>query len=176
MEKDNLHNNKSGFTIPDGYFESFDKNLSDKLFYAEEESELLKTKISSGFKTPDNYFNTLDASIVRKTITNKPKGKIFSLSNKQSLTYFSGIAAMIAILISVSINKKSELDFDDIEVADIYTYCIEGNIKLSSTDIISLLGNDISYVETFENELINDEILLDYLSEDYLEDEVIFTE
>ncbi len=175
MKEKNLHKNKSGFTVPKDYFDSFENKLSEKLSL-NIEKEGLTNNSDTGFKVPEDYFDTFQDSIIQKANPKESKGKVVSLITRKNLLYFSGIAAMIAIVISLSINKESELNFDDIEIADIHTYFSEGNIELSSSEMFALLGEETDYVETFENELISDEVLLDYLSEEDLEGEIIFTE
>ncbi len=174
MKKDNLHINKGGFKVPEGYFEDFEAKISKKLTSEMDGDQFLDTQIESGFKVPEEYFNTLSDELSQKL--NPRKGKVVSIFSKRTILYVSGIAAMIAILISVSINKHPELNFNDIEIADIHTYFSEGNIELSDTEIASLLGEDMDYSETFEEELINDETLLDYLSDEDIADEIIFVE
>ena len=83
---------------------------------------------------------------------------------------------MIAIIISISINREKEFNFDNIEIADIQQYFDEGNIELSDSEIASLIDEDLSYSETFVEETLTEENLLDYLSEEDLDDEIIFVE
>ena len=175
MKKDSLHKNNGGFKLPEDYFESFESRLSKKLSSDTNEENSLPNKMESGFKIPEDYFSTLENNVLQKVIDGKPKGQLISFFTKKNVLYFSGIAAMIAILISISIPKDSELNFNDIEIADIHAYFNEENIELSNTEIATLLG-DVNYAEALEEELVDDEALLDYLSEEDLEDEIIFTE
>ncbi|WP_103070487.1 hypothetical protein [Aquimarina sediminis] len=177
MKKDNLHKNNGGFKVPENYFESLESELSKKILSDSKNTELLSNKIESGFKPPIDYFETFENELLQKIKEDesKEKGVLISLITRKNILYLSGIAAMIAIILSISISKESELNFNDIEVADIHTYISEGNLELSNTEIAMLL-EDTNYIETYEDELIDDDALLDYLSEEDLEDEIIFVE
>ncbi|WP_103864081.1 hypothetical protein [Aquimarina sp. I32.4] len=176
MEKNNLHTN-NGFKVPENYFESFTNKLSEKVSSTNNQNTpTLPDKKDTGFKVPKEYFTTLEGSIQQKLSANKSKGKIISLVHRKNILYISGIAAMITLILTISIQKKSEFDFDDIKVTDVHTYFSEENIELTNTEIASLLGEDINYTEVFEDELITDDTLLEYLSEENLDDEIIFVE
>lgn len=174
MKKHKSHKNNDGFKVPEGYFESFENKLFEKI--ASDTDSQLNPKMNSGFKVPEDYFATLEDTILQKIDDDKPKGKLISLQTRRNILYFSGIAAMIAIIISISIPKESEVNFDSIEIADIHAYFNEEDVELSTTEIAALLDDDITYSETFEKELIDDETLLEYLSEEDLDDDIIFTE
>ncbi len=177
MKKNNLHNDKSGFKVPENYFTSFEEKLSKAISSEGSEKFLLETTKKSGHKVPEGYFDTVEDEILQNTIGVKPKSKVVSLFSKQNILFISGIAAMIAIIISLSINEESKLNFDEIDIADLHSYFDDGNIELSDQEMASLLGEELSYTETFEDDLVNDEDLLDYLSEeDNIEDDIIFVE
>jgi len=174
VKQDNTHTNKTGFKVPDGYFEDFENKLSKKLLPESQEKSMLGEKVAQGFKVPENYFDTLSQELSQKLAPEK--GKVVSIFTKRNLLYISGIAAMIAILISISIKTNTELNFDAIEIADIHTYFSEGNIELSDMEMASLLGENINYTETFGEESINEETLLEYLSNEDIDEEIIFAE
>ncbi len=176
MEKDNLNKDNGGFKVPEGYFEGFENKLSKKLTLSTQEKSILSTNKSAGFKVPEDYFNSFEDNVLKKIDGQQHKGRVVSLFTKRNLLYFSGVAAMIAIVLSISINKTPDVNFDDIEIADIYTYFNEGNIELSNEEIASLVEEDISYTEAFEDEFLNDQDLIEYLSEENFADEIIFTE
>ncbi|WP_062059052.1 hypothetical protein [Aquimarina longa] len=174
MKKDNLHKNNSGFKVPQNYFENFENELSKKISSDSKTDVILSSKIESGFRTPKNYFTTLEYTITQKIDDDQPKRKSRALITTKNIVYITGIAAMIAITILLSVTKKSKLNFNDIEVADIHVYIDDENIKFSTAEIASILGNDINKI--FEDNLITDEIILDYLSEENLNDEIIYIE
>ncbi len=190
MKKDKTHKNKAGFSIPKDYFESFENELSKKWSYDTAESEnnssqLQHLNVDAGFEIPKNYFDQLEDQILSKTSSDiskeKGKGKVIDLKvTKRSLVYFSGIAAMIAIIFSLFTDKKTTSNFNDIALTDLYEYLTEENIDLSDEDIFSLFATDISYSEAFDIVTTTDEELFEYLSEEEveytLENEILFTE
>ena len=175
MKKDNLHKNNGGFKVPEEYFENLQGRLSKKI-PLKAEKKLLTKKIDPGFKIPEEYFIDFENKIFEKIEETKPKRKVISLIPWKNILYFSGIAAMIAIIISLYVNTEAEINFNEITVADIYTYFSEENIELSIAEIATLLQSDVNYPETTEEELINEDIILDYLSREDLDDEILFIE
>ncbi|WP_109300230.1 hypothetical protein [Aquimarina sp. AU474] len=177
MKKDKLHNDKGGFKVPEDYFTSFEEKLSQAISSENSEESILDTLKSTGDKVPKGYFDAVEEEILQKTIGVQPKSKVIALFSKRNILFVSGIAAMIAIIISLSINTESKINFDDIDIADIQTYFDDGNIELSDQEMASLLGEEHNYTETFEDELVDDDDLLEYLSEeDNIEDEIIFVD
>ncbi|SHI58689.1 hypothetical protein [Aquimarina spongiae] len=168
----------SGFTAPDGYFDHVEESITKAITSQEEEKSILDHKISSGFGTPESYFESLEEKVLQKATKEVPKGKVISIFSKRNLLYISGIAAMIAIIISVSITKGNTdlTDINTLELADIQEYFAEGNVELSNEDIASLLDEETNYTDVFEEKEISEEELLEYLSEEDLEDDIIFTD
>ncbi len=172
----------SGFKTPDNYFENFEKRLMDTLQIENHEENIAENKIESGFKVPEGYFNSLEENLTQKLKTEDTpeKGKIVSLFSRRNILYVSGIAAMIAIIISISINKDNDLlkgnGIEDIELAVIQDYFAEGNIELSNEDMASLIDEETSYSDFFEEKPISDEELLEYLSDTDLANEIMFTD
>lgn len=180
MEKNNLHKNKSGFKVPNQYFENFEKNLLNKLGEIDKDQTISELPSQSGFKVPKGYFDSLEDIILSNLKTDaekRQKGKLVSLFSKKVIVYTVSIAAMIAIILSISINKKSITpNINSLDVADIQSYIIEGNIEFSTEDIASLLDENQDFDDTFENKSISDEEVLEYLSQEELDNELIFTE
>ncbi len=168
----------SGFTTPDGYFDHVEESITKAITSQEEEKSILDHKISSGFSTPESYFESLEEKVLQKATKEAPKGKVISIFSKRNILYISGIAAMIAIIISVSINNgnTSLTDIDTLELEDIQDYFAEGNVELTNEDIASLLDEETNYADVFEEKEISEEELLEYLSEEDLEDDIIFTD
>ncbi len=176
MQRDKLHKDKGGFKVPDNYFESFENKLSKRIHSDPIEKAALHPKIDSGLKAPEDYFDELENRIVHQIVSQKENKKIISLFNRKNLIYVSGIAAMLALIFSISVNNQKSVSFKDIEIADIYAYFEDGNVELSTKEIALLISDDIGYEETFEEEFINDEELIEYLSEENIEDDLIFAE
>ena len=155
MSNNNINKIKStGFKIPDGYLESFEESLLNKL---NNESKLSAVK-TSGFKKPDNYFITLEESIVQK-LSQKKETKIIKLSSRRILFYLSGFAATILLLFNLSIfdNKPS---FDDLETETVENYILDENIN--SYDIAALLSDE-QIEEIIIDHSLNEDNIEEYL-------------
>ncbi len=178
MKKDNLHKNNAGFKLPESYFESLEKKLSKKIVSDIKEEQPSSIKNGSGFKVPNGYFDSLEDTLTQKLNDGDNKGKTISLFSKRNLSYISGIAAMIAIIISVFMNKENDplQGIDNIELADIQDYFIEGNIDLSNDEMAFLINEETKYSDFFEEKVISEEELLEYLSDKDLVDEIILTD
>lgn len=178
MKKSNIHTN-GGFKIPKGYFENFEDNLLESLPSNEEHSGILSNQIDTGLKTPDGYFDSLEDRLLITIKEQQNSPKVISLFTKRNIISLVSIAAMIVIIISIVIPKRdNKLTFDSIEIAEIQEYLDEENIELSETDIAVLLEDENNLTNTFSinTDHISDEILLDYLSDTELEDEMIHFE
>ncbi|WP_378172195.1 hypothetical protein [Aquimarina sp. SS2-1] len=213
MKKNNLHNNKEGFKVPENYFDTFEERLFEKISKEDHEDFTLPKKISSGLKEPYNYFDTfetklmeklntetqepsvlseklktgltvpekyfenLEDSILKQTIEKNNDTKVISIFSRANIIYFSGIAAMIAIIISITtFNQKETLSFDTVALSDIQKYFEEGNAELSDAEIAELFNGKIDLTETFYEDEISDEELENYLSNEELADEIIYIE
>ena len=64
MKTNKLYHIKStGFKIPNGYFDSLDKNIFSKL----ESEDVINNPKEKAFKTPKGYFDTLEDTIYPKS-------------------------------------------------------------------------------------------------------------
>ena len=168
MKNNKLHQIKSsGFKAPDGYFESFDELLFDKL----KSNNTLKESHTSGFKVPDRYFETFDDKLF-EVISETKEAKVIPLITWKKVAYISGIAASIILMISLFTNKNSMPTFDNLETALIDEYIVEEDF--SNEDIATLLSDDLTLNNFMDSKLIDDnleEYILDNSSvEDYLKD------
>src|SRR5690606_25316871 len=113
MKPNSLHNIKqTGFKTPDAYFESFDDILLNQLKLDAQ----LNDKTASGFKTPEGYFESLDERILQQLHKEEPK--VITLSLWKKVAFVSGIAASLAILLTV-FNAKQDVTFESLETASI---------------------------------------------------------
>ena len=168
MKNKKLHQIKSsGFKAPDGYFESFDELLLNKL----KSNHTLKESKDSGFKVPDQYFETFDDKLF-KTISETKEVKVIPLFSWKKAAYISGIAASILLMISLFINKNTTPTFDNLETALIDEYIVDEDF--TNEDIATLLSDDLTLNKFMDSHLIDDnleEYILDNSSvEDYLKD------
>ena len=181
MKTNNIHKNHkkiTGFKVPKNYFENFDDALLKLLPEGKNTNNILSQQIGTGLKTPDTYFNTLEDTLFHKIEKEQKTTKVISLFTRKNILSFAGIAAMIAIIISITLPKenKTPIDFDSIAIAEIQEYLDEENIELLETDIATLIEDDINISNIFiaNTDNISDDILLDYLSDKELEDEIYY--
>ena len=91
-------------------------------------------KITSGFKTPEGYFDDLSKKINANLPKNEPK--VISIFQKRK-TWFYGIAAVLAISLSVVFYQQSQsTETLDAEFLENY---IARNTTVSEYDLLELL-------------------------------------
>ena len=144
-------NIKTGFTIPEGYFNSI-----ENVFFSNSIEKCLPKK--DGFNTPENYFNKLDNQILTK-LRNSKKGKLIKIKMLQLVP----IAATIAIFLFIGINfiytENSELSSDEI------TNWFDTNINaISNYDITTFFGDaNFDDIELLEH-IINEDLIKTYIN------------
>jgi hypothetical protein len=165
MKKNSLNNiSKTGFKVPENYFESFEDVLLSEL-------KLKETSANSGFKVPENYFETIDNKIF-KAIETEKEVKVINLFSWKKIVYATSIAASMVILFNVLLNKNKPLSIDSIETASIENYILTE--ELESNEMASLFTNtDLSDIN-FINNNFNPETLENFVL-DNLEIEEIIT-
>ncbi|MEM9686460.1 MAG: hypothetical protein AAF934_06010, partial [Bacteroidota bacterium] len=86
---------KSGFKVPEGYFDTFEATLPEKIA---QESTLPK---DDGYRVPKDYFETFDDSLLRK-LTDKKRGKVIPLITYKKVYYtLAATAAVLLLFIAV---------------------------------------------------------------------------
>lgn len=110
-------------------------------------------KITSGFKTPEGYFDDLSEKINANLPKNEPK--VISIFQKRK-TWFYGIAAVLAISLSVVFYQQSQsTETLDAEFLENY---IARNTTVSEYDLLELLEKED--IEKIQIDLdIQDDIL-----------------
>jgi hypothetical protein len=157
MKNKNLNSiKKVGFKIPDNYLESFDNSILNKL----NKTQSLKNNYKSGFKTPDHYFEQLDDTLINK-LTTKKTVKIISLVSWRKVTYITGIAASIILMVSLFNNNKSQPTFGDLEIALIENYITEKDF--TNDDLASLLSEESLTLNNFMDSNLNSSHLEEYI-------------
>ncbi|QKX06254.1 hypothetical protein HN014_15490 [Aquimarina sp. TRL1] len=171
MKNKKQHTNTSPFKVPKNYFEEFDTKLFDAIEH--QQSNEIPIDLSTGFKTPETYFDTLENKILNTVTATPKKTKVISLFSKRKIFLFSSIAAMIALLITIYTNHNTEETINSLDIADIQNYLLEDVIDISYTDIAEMIDDtdEISFIEELQ---INDESLIEYLSEEELDDDNIY--
>lgn len=152
---------KTGFKTPDNYFNTFEDTLYEQLS--------INTK--TGFEAPKDYFEDLEEKLLKK-IEQPKKSKLISLVNKKQFLSFSSIAA--AFIIAFFIVKPSELNplnFNDIEYADYEDYLNTEELDISSNELVELLEIDSEDLNNISFVTIENENILNYLSDETTSDD-----
>lgn len=165
MEKQNLQNNlRSGFKVPNNYFETFEDVLFNKS--SMKNSTLQSSK--PGYIVPENYFETVEEKIFSQINHNQPK--VISMYSKNWMRYAAGIAASMLILFTIVFKNNTTLDIGNIETAAIESYI--QNIDLSTLDLSQLITdeelNNTMATSTLYNEDYIESYLLNHADVEYL--------
>lgn len=145
---------KTGFSIPEDYFEGIENDFSIKL-----SEKKLPKKIS--FQTPDTYFDSLENTVINKVSSSKKTTKVISLKRRFiRLIPTVAAACLLVFIVTQSFNKPTSID--SIAYNDIETWFDE---NVSNTDLTFVFDDDLD-----ENELllstvnINQNDIEDYLT------------
>ncbi|MEN8185561.1 MAG: hypothetical protein ABFR05_00380 [Bacteroidota bacterium] len=177
----NLKNSGAGFSVPEGYFDSFKVNLEkhrngfkvpdsyfddveDKIF---DNLNSSKTPKETGFSIPDNYLKEFD---IKDLKANKSPKVIRIFSTKSFKVASMAIAASFILFLGVKqFNKQDSTSFDDLTITEIENWIDEDMIVLNTYDIEDTY-KDLE-IETQIN--FNDNEILDYLTDKDLEQLII---
>src|SRR5690606_37922208 len=118
----------------------------------------LNDKTASGFKVPERYFESFDERSLQQLQKEEPK--VITLSLWKKVAFVSGIAASLAILLTV-FNTTEDVSFETLETASIENYIYEEN--MNTYDIASFVNEDDLVIENFVTTSISDESLESYL-------------
>ncbi|MEC8831218.1 MAG: hypothetical protein VX772_02575 [Bacteroidota bacterium] len=160
MKKDK----KNSFNTPEGYFESFNDRLMDRIQKEDSKEGGFIIPKTDGFEVPDGYFDEVTPRVLSQ-INNDPK-VITLQSNKH---FYYGIAAAAAILIFVfSItwdSNKEPITFDDLANAEIEAYFENTDLEMTTYEIAEVVSlEEIELNDILQNDL-DDEIIMEYLDE-----------
>jgi hypothetical protein len=162
------HIKQSGFKAPDGYFESLEESVFNKL----NASSNLDSLKNTGFNVPDHYFSTIEANVLDALKKDQKEVKVIHIFSKRNVLYYSGIAAAIVLMISI-FTPNSEFSFDSIETELVESYIATQNINASDlaslwneTDFSDVTFDDYEFLnETVEDYIFNDATIEDLLIE-----------
>jgi hypothetical protein len=158
---------KSGFKLPENYFENFENRLFNKI-----ESETLPKE--TGFKAPNRYFENLEDSVLQKLHTQEKSHKLISLNPRMTLIYLTAIAACLVIIVTTLIENESIVrQMESIKTGAIETYIDEGYLDLENDEIFALFDNEDLNNINFESDLFSEESLEDYLLENNIEETIL---
>ncbi|WP_108244605.1 hypothetical protein [Muricauda brasiliensis] len=161
MKKDK----KNSFNTPEGYFESFNDRLMDKI-KAEEAHEnggiIPKT---DGFAVPDGYFDQVESSILSKT--SRKEVKVIPLISNRNFYYsVAAIAAIFILIFNITGNPTSEpITFDDLANAEIEAYLENTEFEMTSYEIAEVVSLEEVELNDILVDDLEDDIILEYLDE-----------
>jgi hypothetical protein len=151
-------NNKPPFKTPEGYFDSFQDKLMEKLF--EDQGIIPK---DSAFKVPDTYFETFNARLIDRL--NKETKVVQLYTVKKIIAVAASIAAVVLVFISLNWNKANEINFSDLANTDIEAYFENIELDLSPYEIAEVIPVTNTELSDILNSPIENENILDYLNE-----------
>lgn len=145
---ENMDKQREGYTVPEGYFDSFTDAI------------LMKQKIvDEGFKVPEDYFKNLDVGLPQKNVDQK----VVRLPR-----YWKLVAASFALLVSAYIisNSSQDQDFVSNDEELFLDYMIANPTEIFDDEIYEMaeemdIITDETYIEYIENS--------DFEMEDFIE-------
>ncbi|MUP47148.1 hypothetical protein E0K83_15520 [Gramella sp. BOM4] len=161
------YQDKSGFRVPEDYFESFDSNMMDRL---KEISSFELPDNGKPFKVPAGYFDDLDSRILNK-LNEEPKSRVVSLFRKEYLYYAAAVAAIFVLMLGnfYQVEATEELGWDDIEISVMENYIDEGYemgyIDLNALDYSEFISKDGTLIDDSDFKNVSSQDALDYLDE-----------
>jgi hypothetical protein len=161
MKKDK----KNSFHTPEGYFESFNDRLMDRIH--DEEAKEVESRIpkTDGFVVPDGYLDGLTPAILSKSV--EKEAKVISFKPNRNFYYgAAAVAALLVLFFGINWNPNTEpISFDDLANAEIEAYFEQTDLDMSSYEIAEVVSvTDIQLNDVLTDDL-EDDILMDYLDE-----------
>ena len=167
MKRKNIHNIKeTGFKIPEEYFNTLEDSILSHI-------KINEASQGKGFILPENYLEGLEETLISKVSENKPT-KVISIFNKKQIIYISSIAAAIALLFSLTINKSEPNPWQNLDVETVENYMLTEDI-IETYEIASLIPEE-NLVESnfvqfnFKKENVEAYLLKNIEIEDFIEE------
>lgn len=153
-----LKSMKTGFEIPQGYFESIEEKVISKIDFENVASNDI----------PQGYFDTIEDRVFDKLKNEEPK--VISIKGRFiKIAAPLAIAASILLLITLQIfNTKQEDVFSSLKTSDIETWIENGDLELSTYEIAAVYDDANFENIEFYNDYTEDD-LLNYLDDIDLE-------
>lgn len=151
-------NNKNPFKTPEGYFDSFQYKLMDKL--SKGTTVIPKDTV---FKVPNNYFDTFND---RLTTRLKKEPKVVQLYPvKKIIAIVAAVAAVVIVYLGLNLNSAESVSFTGLANTDIEAYFENNELGLSSYEIAEVIPVSNNEVSDMVNSPISEENILEYLNE-----------
>ena len=151
-------NNKNPFKTPEGYFDSFEDNLMEKL--SEGNSTIPK---DNAFKVPENYFETFNDRLAHRLNNETKVVQLYPV--KKIIVAVASIAAVAIVFLSLNWNTTDTVSFTDLANTDIEAYFENNEFELSPYEIAEVIPVTNTDVFDMLNASISEENMLDYLNE-----------
>lgn len=198
MKKQKLHkvapilssiSKKSGFKVPNAYFETLEVDVLSKIkaqelnskidknsfktpeayFNSVEDIVIAKLKAESlqqnkNANVPDSYFDTIEASVISKLKTPK---KVISLKTVSKYLAPIAVAASLLLIFTLNINKKT-ITFESLATSDIEQFIDYGMVDIDTQTLASTFS-DIEIKTEELDLLLSDTEVLNYLTDEDLE-------
>lgn len=163
MKKDNKHNKKLGFQVPQDFFKNFEEDMMTQWNLEE------KLGKDTGFDVPDGYFESLEQQLLPVTET-----KVVQLNtgiNYKTILYpVLAIAAVLAVVLSLNTGAES-IDITSVDTEAIEDYLIDEASLYDDVIVDELfVNNDILDNLNYTNDIDADELF------NYLQDEIELNE
>ncbi len=142
--------------LPENYFTNFQDKLFERL---EVDTSFLPQ--TDGFIVPKGYFDSLEDRIAKNVFSTKKQGKIVNI---KPLYYLSAVAASIVLLISLGVFNKKPVSFDTVAVTEIEEYIQFKSSDISTLDLANLFNEKELEQIQLEQEVIDEENMVEYLS------------
>jgi len=156
------YQSKSGFEVPNTYFEEFEAKMLD--FLSEDNDRLSINIKKQGFSTPENYFEKVESEILSKTVDIKDQSKVISLFRKENFLKIAAIAAVFIGIVSIWFTRpEPEVTIDNVEIAEIENYIDTEIIDLNFVEISNLISQDGIVLDNMNTSKVTDDAVLEYL-------------
>ena len=145
---------KTGFEVPNEYFESFENKLISKI----------NLGIKNTDDIPEGYFDTIEDRVFEKIKNEEPK--VINIKSRFiKVSAPIAVAASILLLITLQLFNRDQEDlFANLETSEIETWIINGDLDLSNFEITSVYSD-----ANFENlelyDTYSDDDLIRYLDD-----------
>ncbi|WP_339656184.1 hypothetical protein [uncultured Maribacter sp.] len=153
---------KIPFNTPQGYFDSFEERLVDKL--STEQTTMPKAR---GFTVPDNYFDMFNDKLTNKL---SKETKVIPLyPYNKIMAIVASIAAIFIIFFGYDWNSTEELSFSALANTDIEAYFENNEFDLTSYEIAEVLPFTDTEFSNMLNSTLENENILDYLNDNTID-------
>ncbi|MBO0329494.1 hypothetical protein [[Muricauda] lutisoli] len=161
MEKDK----ENSFNTPEGYFESFNDRLMDRIRKEETNEAGSIIPKTDGFAVPNGYFDEVTPTVLSKINTKEPKVIPLKINRR----FYYSIAATAAIFIVMfSLTRESNpepLTFDDLANAEIEAYFENTDLEMTSYEIAEVVSLEEIELNDILGDDLEEDIIMEYLDE-----------